>query len=97
AFGPLRTAEAAVNSRELKEIDTSTFVKRTVKVVDTATANDPGRDMLEVKYTYKDNAVVGLSYADKSTMSLAVMSPGYRSQTERILKECTPNDKHSRE
>src|SRR5690349_20419600 len=32
AFGPLRTSEMAVNSRELREIDTSTFVKRNVKV-----------------------------------------------------------------
>ncbi|MBS2013174.1 MAG: hypothetical protein JST00_09820 [Deltaproteobacteria bacterium] len=97
AFGPLRTAEAAVNSRELKEIDTTTFAKRPVKVVDTNVPNDPGRDMLEVKYTYKDNAVVALSYASRTSMPLAVMNPSYRSQTDRILRECTPNDEHSRE
>lgn len=31
AFGPLRTSNIAVNSRELKEIDTSTFVKPRVR------------------------------------------------------------------
>jgi hypothetical protein len=97
AFGPLRTAEAAVNSRELKEIDPSGFSKRTVKVVDPNVPGDPGKDMLEVKYAYKDNAVVGLGYADRTSLALAVMSPSYRTQTERILRECTPNDSHSRE
>lgn len=97
AFGPLRTAEAAVNSRELKEVDARSFAKRAVKVVDTSVPNDPGKDMLEVRYTYKDNAVVGLQYANRTSMALAVMSPSYRSQTARILRECTPNDEHSRE
>jgi hypothetical protein len=97
AFGPLRTAEAAVNSRELKEVDARSFAKRPVTVIDTNVANDPGKRMLEVKYTYKDNAVVGLQYTNRSSMPLAVMSPSYRQQTERILTECTPNDEHSRE
>jgi hypothetical protein len=97
AFGPLRTSDIAVNSRELKEIDASTFVKRPVKVIDPSVANDPGRDMLEVKYTYKDNAVVDVRYARRTAVPLALMSPGYRSQLDRILQECTPNDEHSRE
>lgn len=97
AFGPLRTAEAAVNSRELKEVDASTFAKRPVTVVDPNVPGDAGKAMLQVKYTYKDNAVVGVQYARRSSMALAVMSPSYRSQTERILRECTPNDEHSRD
>lgn len=97
AFGPLRTAEAAVNSRELKEVDARTFAKRQVTVVDTSAPGGAGKAMLEVKYKYKDNAVVGLQYANRTSMALAVMSPAYRSQTERILRECTPNDSHSRE
>ena len=97
AFGPLRTAEAAVNSRELKEVDATRFAKTKVKVIDPNVANDPGKEMLQVKYTYKDNAVVGLQYANRTSMPLAVMNPSYRSQTERILTECTPNDTHSRD
>jgi hypothetical protein len=95
AFGPLRTSEMAVNSRELKEIDTSTFVKRDVKVVDPA--GGAARDMVEVKYTYKDNAVVAVSYANRSSAPLALMNPNYRAQLERVMTECTPNDKHARE
>lgn len=97
AFGPLRTAEIAVNSRELKEVDPATFVKRPVKVIDTSRSGDAGRDMLEVKYTYKDDAVVAVKYARRSTVPLALMSPAYRGQLDRILKECTPNDAHSRD
>ena len=96
-FGPMRTSDIAVNSRELKEVDPSTFVKRTVKVVDPNVAGDRGKDMLEVRYTYKDNAVVGLKYARRTVVPLALLSPNYRSQLERILRECTPNDEHSRE
>lgn len=93
AFGPLRTANMAVNSRELKEIDTSTFVRRPVKVV----GGDDARDMLEVKYTYRDDAVVSTSYANRSSVPLAVMNPSYRSQLERVLQECTKNDAEARE
>jgi hypothetical protein len=97
AFGPLRTTDMAVNSRELKEVDPATFAKRTVKVVDTSAAGGAAREMLEVKYTYKDDAVVGLSLARRSSVPLAVMNPGYRSQTDRILRECTANDEEARE
>ncbi|HVH43072.1 MAG TPA: hypothetical protein VM925_12045 [Labilithrix sp.] len=95
AFGPLRAAEMAVNSRELKEIDTSTFVKRDVKAFDPVTSKT--RDMIEVKYTYRDNAVVALSYATRSAVPLALMSPNYRVQVDRVMRECTPNDEHARE
>ncbi len=95
AFGPLRTSEMAVNSRELREIDKTTFVKRDVKVVDPA--GGPPRDMVEVKYTYRDDAVVAVSYARRTSAPLALMNPSYRSQLERLLTECTPNDEHARE
>ncbi len=94
AFGPLRTSDMAVNSRELREIDTSTFVKRPVKVID---GNAAPKDMLEVKYTYKDNAVVAASYARRTSAPLALMNPSYRSQLDRVLRECTANDDEARE
>jgi hypothetical protein len=97
AFGPLRGAEIAVNSRELKEVDPSTFKRRAVKVVDPSVASDPGKEMLEVTYTYKDRAVVAVSYARKTTVPLAVMGPGYRAQSDRVLTECTANDQHARD
>lgn len=95
AFGPLRAAEMAVNSRELKEVDPSTFVKRDVKVVDVA--GGATRDMVEITYTYSDKAVVALSYENKSTVPLALMNANYRTQSDRILRECTANDEHARE
>ncbi len=89
AFGALRTASVGVNSRELKEVSPATFKKTKVSVIDgTATP----RQMLQVRYTYVDNAVVPAAMARRSTMSLAVMGPDYASQADRILTECTDND-----
>jgi hypothetical protein len=95
AFGPLRTSNMAVNTRELRSVDPSTFVRRNVKVVDPAGGTP--RDMVEVKYTYRDNAVVSLDYKNRSSAPLVVMNPGYRSQLERVLTECTTNDHEARE
>ena len=97
AFGPLRTSNIAVNSRELKDIDASTFQKRTVRVIDTSKTNDRGTDMTEVHYTYKDDAVVGLEYSTRTAAPLAVMNPSYRTQTDRVLAECTANDDEAHE
>ncbi|MDB5215686.1 MAG: hypothetical protein JWO86_3613 [Myxococcaceae bacterium] len=96
AFGALRTSNVAVNSRELKDVDPRSFIKRTVKMVDPATPAAP-KDMLEVKYTYKDNAVVDAKYASRTALPLAIMNPGYAAQTQRILTECTRNDSEAQE
>jgi hypothetical protein len=96
AFGPLRTSNIAANSRELKDVDPRTFIKRTVKVVDPA-APAAARDMLQIKYTYKDNAVVDAKYASRTAVPLALMNPAYTSQTQRILTECTANDSEAQE
>jgi len=94
AFGPLRTGNIAANSRELKDVDPKTFKKREVSVVDENGASKP---MLEVRYIYRDNAVVAAELSRRSAIPLALMRTGYKSETERILKECTPNTKEVRE
>jgi hypothetical protein len=96
-FGPLRTRDISVNNRELKGVDPKTFVKREVTVVDTSKPSDPGTKMLEVRYTYVDDAVVPTSMSTRSTLSTAMLSPAWSSQTKRILTECTPNDKDARD
>ncbi|NUO54704.1 MAG: hypothetical protein HOV80_38175 [Polyangiaceae bacterium] len=95
AFGPLRTSDVAVNNRELKGVDPATFVKREVTVVDTDSGES--EPMLEVRYTYVDDAVVPTSMSDRSSLAGAVLRPNYQGETDRILKECTPNDSHSRD
>lgn len=97
AFGPLRTSNIGVNNRELKGVDPQTFVKRNVLVVDTDVAGDKGKEMLEVRYTYVDDAVVPEDMSDRSTLQGAVLRPDYTSETQRILKECTRNDKEAQE
>ncbi|HTJ83533.1 MAG TPA: hypothetical protein VL400_17555 [Polyangiaceae bacterium] len=97
AFGPLRTSDIGVNNRELKGVDPATFVKRNVTVIDTDLAGDKGKQMVEVKYTYVDDAVVPTELEDRSTLPGAVLRPDYQSETQRILKECTANDSEAQE
>ena len=97
AFGALRTADVGVNSRELKDVDPTTFVKTKVTVIDTSKDADPGTTMLRVTYTYTDNALVPATRMDRSTMSLGLLGAGYAAQNQRILKECTDNDSGARE
>ncbi len=97
AFGALRTSSVGVNSRELKDIDPSTFVKTKVTVKDPTNPSDPGTPMLQVRYRYTDNAVVPIPMATRSALPLAVLSGNYQSQSQKILKECTANDKEANE
>jgi hypothetical protein len=97
AFGALRTAEIGVNSRELKDVDPTSFKKKAVTVVDTSVAGDKGTPMLKVSYRYKDSAVVPVAMAKRSAITLAVMGTSYRNQLDRVLKECTANDSEAQE
>lgn len=96
-FGPLKEKDVGVNDRELKGVDPATFVTREVRVIDTAADGDDGETMLEVRYTYVDDAVVPKSMAGKSTMPAALLRPDWRSEASRILEECTSNDSHARD
>jgi hypothetical protein len=96
AFGALRTAKVGVNSRELKDVDPSTFLKTPVSVVDPA---HPGtaKKMTKVSYTYTDNALVPTPMATRTAISLALLGSGYSSKVDRVLPECTANDKEAKE
>jgi hypothetical protein len=97
AFGSLRTQQVAVNTRELKAVDPATFKRREVTVIDTAHPNAAPEKMLEVRYTYRDRAIVPVAMARRSSLPAAVMHPDYAQQTARVLRECTSNDKEARE
>jgi hypothetical protein len=96
AFGAFREANIAVNSRELREISPATFKKRKVTVVDPAIAADPGKPMLEVRYGYKDNAVVSPEYASRSSINSAVLGARQLTESNRVFTECSANDSHTR-
>jgi hypothetical protein len=90
AFGPLRTADLSVATRELKAVGLAAISKRSVFVV----AEDGTRTpKIEVRYTYADEAVAGPRHDGASSVSLALLaSQSYATQTDRILRECTAND-----
>ena len=96
AFGALRTASVGVNSRELHDVDASTFLKTSVTVVD---KSKPGATtkMTKVAYTYTDNALVPTTMASRSAISLALLGNDYASQTDKILPQCTANDSEAQE
>jgi hypothetical protein len=96
AFGAFREADIAVNTRELRAVDPTTLKRRPITMVDTGVANDPGRPMLEVRYTYKDDAIVAPSYANRSTTDSALLGARQFQETDRVFRECTSNSEHDR-
>jgi hypothetical protein len=96
AFGALRTAKVGVNSRELGDVDPKTFLKTPVTVVDKANAGAT-KKMTKVAYTYTDNALVPTTMATRSAISLALLGSNYASQTDKVLPQCTANDKEAKE
>ncbi|MBI5607700.1 MAG: hypothetical protein HY902_02350, partial [Deltaproteobacteria bacterium] len=96
-FGALRTATIMPNHRELGVADPSLFVKTAVDVVDPAQPTAAPKKMLRVEYTYKDTAVVPKSFSKRSSLSLALLSGNYNAQTQKILLECTDNDKEAQD
>jgi hypothetical protein len=96
AFGALREATVAVNSRELSEVDAKSFTKTLMDVVDPATSKVL-KQVQRVTYTYTDTAVMPKSFAKRSSLSLGLLHGDIAGKTQQILKECTTNDKHAQE
>jgi hypothetical protein len=97
AFGALRTSSIGVETRELSAVDASTFKKTTVKVVDPTKALDAGHDMVRVDYQYTDTALVPVTMAKRSSISIGVLNGNYDAQGDRVMKECTANDSEAKE
>ncbi|MBX3228527.1 MAG: hypothetical protein KIT84_07735 [Labilithrix sp.] len=95
AFGALLHQEVAVQTRELQNVDAKSFKKRNVTVVEPGAAD--GAPMIEVKYTYRDNAVVPVKMATKTALNIALLSAGAEDKTAEIVAACTKNDKEARE
>jgi hypothetical protein len=97
AFGALRTSKIGVETRELSAVDAKTFVKTTVKVVDPTKPTDPGHSMVRVDYQYTDTALVPVTMATRSSISIGVLNGNYESQGSRVMTECTANDAEAKE
>lgn len=97
AFGALKSANISANNRELADTDVATFVREPVTLVDPANPSGPGTKLVRVRYRYTDRALVPISMAKRTAVSLAVMHGNYQSQSKRILEECTENTAHDQE
>jgi hypothetical protein len=96
AFGALLHEKVSVQSREVHNVDTSSFRKREVLVVDTDVPGDRGKTQLEVRYRYVDNALVPVELSRHTGLSLALLGPGAGPKTEDVLVSCTKNDEETR-
>lgn len=94
-FGALRTANVSPNTRELSNVDATTFVKEPVTVVDPKNPTAAGTKMVRVRYKYTDRALVPVAMAKRSALSMALLMGNYDAQATRVLKECTANDKEA--
>ncbi len=98
-FGALLGLEISVKHRELADIDTATFKKRPVKVFDTNNPSDRGRSKLEVRYQYKDTALVPVKLSRRTALPLALLGGAFNTDVNRkvIVEACTKNDKEARD
>ena len=87
AFGALRTQNVAVGDRELAGVDTSTFLRESLELVE----DGDSYETLRVRYSYTGRAVVPKPMARRSALSLGLLHGDYPAQAERVLIECTPN------
>ena len=98
AFGALLGQKVSVRTREVQNVDKASIKKRDVLVVDTsAPAETPPAAMIEVKYAYRDEAVIPVELARHSSLSLALLAQGAEHEYERVLPDCTKNDKEAKE
>lgn len=97
AFGALLASNVAVRSREVQNVDPASLKKREVLVVDTDVAADPGAPMLEVKYSYTDEAVIPVALSRHTSLPLALLAQGANHAIDVVLPDCTKNDKEARE
>jgi hypothetical protein len=86
--------DVAVQSREMQNVDKRSFRKRNVTVVDPAGG---AREMVEVRYGYKDNAVVPVAMSRKTSLSLALLGQGHEPKLNDVVAACTKNDKEARD
>jgi hypothetical protein len=97
AFGALLASKVSVRTREVQNVDPASIKKRDVLVVDTDVAGDAGKPMLEVKYSYRDEAVIPVELARHTSLSLALLAQGADFEWKTIVPDCTKNDKEARD
>jgi hypothetical protein len=98
AFGALLASKVSVRTREVQNVDLKSIKKRDVLVVDPAApANTPPTAMIEVKYSYSDEAVIPVELSRHTSLSLALLAQGADVDWQKIVPDCTKNDKEAKD
>ncbi|MEI8259449.1 MAG: hypothetical protein WCJ30_27590, partial [Deltaproteobacteria bacterium] len=87
-FGAARSINVGLSERQ-PIVNTASFVRETVTVVDPAHPAAAPRTMLRVRYTYKTRAVVPRAVADNGTLpSATLFRTDYPSYAADIIRDC---------
>jgi len=95
-FGPLRSVNVSLDDREIRTIDTSTFKREPVSVVDTDNPGAAARPMLRVRYTYTGRGVVPKAWSRRRSLSTTALFGDYLPYASELIAQCT-DDPHARE
>ncbi len=94
-FGPLRTANVSVAKRELADIKIAATSKEVVSVVNPKAGG--AAKLQRVRYKFTDKGIVPKTMSRKSSLALGALCGDYQLQADKILKDCTANDKHDQD
>ena len=87
-FGAARTMDVGLSERQ-PIINTASFVRETVTVVDPANPSAPARTMLRVRFTYRARAVLPRDLAVSNTLPTATLfRTDYSRYAADIIRDC---------
>jgi hypothetical protein len=90
-FGAARSMNIALSERQ-PIINTASFVRETVTVVDPANPSARPRTMWRVSFTYRARAVVPRDIADQGRVPTATLFQSYSRYAADIIRDCQPAD-----
>jgi hypothetical protein len=94
-FGAARTVDIGLSERQ-PIVNTASFRKDAVTVVDTARPGAPTRTLWRVRYTYRTRAVVPRTLGTASSVPTATLFPSnYTGRAQEIVTRCHARDAQS--
>jgi hypothetical protein len=87
-FGATKAIQIGLSDRDARTIDPTTFRRDTVAVVDPANPSAPAQQMLRVRYTYRDRAVVVKSLASRRAIGITTLFGNYTAYAQDVIRDC---------
>jgi len=87
-FGAAKGMDIGLGDREATAVDPQTFRRDTVTVVDTARPTAPTAQMLRVRYTYRDRAIVPRAMSSRRTIGTTTLAGDYNTYAQEVIDNC---------